>query len=120
MSGTDRHLDITLGLQLVESFSLVSVLFREAFSHPYISFYHLLVNGFSVIIYCIEYINHKLEHSRALDSMRFCKLAKLTHQMKLDVLAMLQLKSANDLVEHFTVFAQNLFLQVVSVAKAAN
>ena len=28
--------------------SLVSVLFREAISHPYISFFHLLVNGFSV------------------------------------------------------------------------
>ena len=28
--------------------ALVSVLFREAFSHPYISFFHLLVNGFSV------------------------------------------------------------------------
>ena len=36
--------------QIVESSSLVSVLFREAISHPYISFFHLLVNGFSVII----------------------------------------------------------------------
>ena len=35
--------------QIVESSSLVSVLFREAISHPYISFSHLLVNGFSVI-----------------------------------------------------------------------
>ena len=35
--------------QIVESLSLVSVLFREAISHPYISFFHLLVNGFSVI-----------------------------------------------------------------------
>ena len=34
--------------QIVESSSLVSVLFREAISHPYI-FFHLLVNGFSVI-----------------------------------------------------------------------
>ena len=34
--------------QIVESSSLVSVLFREAISHPYISFFHLLVNGFSV------------------------------------------------------------------------
>ena len=47
-SGTDTHLDITFGLQAVESSSLVSVLFREAFSHHYISFFHLLVNGFSV------------------------------------------------------------------------
>ena len=33
--------------QVVESSFLVSVLFREAISHPYI-FFHLLVNGFSV------------------------------------------------------------------------
>ena len=46
-SGADRHLDITLGLQVVESSSLVYVLYREAFSHPYISFFHLLVNCFS-------------------------------------------------------------------------
>ena len=35
--------------QIVESSSLVSVPFREAISHPYIPFFHLLVNGFSVI-----------------------------------------------------------------------
>ena len=35
--------------QIVERSSLVSVLFREAISHPYISFFHLLVNGFSVM-----------------------------------------------------------------------
>ena len=45
-SAIDRHLDITFGLQVVDSSSLVSILFREAFSHPYISFFHLLVNGF--------------------------------------------------------------------------
>ena len=47
-SGSDRHLDITFGLHVVESSSLVSVLFREAFNHSYISFFHLLVNGSSV------------------------------------------------------------------------
>ena len=36
--------------QIVESSSLVSVLFREAISHPYISFFHLLVNGCSVVV----------------------------------------------------------------------
>ena len=41
-SGADRHLDITFGLQVVESLSFVSVLFRIAFSHPYISFFRLL------------------------------------------------------------------------------
>ena len=33
---------------MAESSSLVSVLFREAFSQSYISFFHLLVNGFCV------------------------------------------------------------------------
>ena len=47
-SGADRHLDITFRLQVVESSSLVSVLFIEAFSHPYISIFHLLVNSYSV------------------------------------------------------------------------
>ena len=46
-SGADRHHDI--GLQVVKSSSLVSVLFREVFSHPYIFFFHLLVNGFSIM-----------------------------------------------------------------------
>ena len=35
-------------MQVVERSSLVSVLFREAFSHPYIFFFSFLVNGFSV------------------------------------------------------------------------
>ena len=48
------HLDITFGLQVVESSSLVSVLFREVFNHPYISFLHLLVNGFSVTCFRIS------------------------------------------------------------------
>ena len=44
--------------QIVESSSLVSVLFREAISHPYISFFRLLVNGFSVhVIIMIIIIN---------------------------------------------------------------
>ena len=35
--------------RVIESSSfVVSVLFREVFSHPYISFFHLLVNGFCV------------------------------------------------------------------------
>ena len=43
-SGADRHLDITLGLQVVESSSLVSDLFREAFNHPYIFFLFLFTS----------------------------------------------------------------------------
>ena len=54
-SGADRHLDITFGLQVVESSSLASVLIKEAFNHPYISFFHLLVNGFSVIYIYARY-----------------------------------------------------------------
>ena len=38
-SGVDRHLDIIFGLHVVDSSSLVFLLFREAFSHPYISFF---------------------------------------------------------------------------------
>ena len=34
-SGTDRNLDINFGLQVVESSSPVSILFREAFNYPY-------------------------------------------------------------------------------------
>ena len=50
-----KELDITFGLHVFDSSSLVSVLFREAFSHPYI-FFHLLVNGFSVINIVLIYV----------------------------------------------------------------
>ena len=49
------HLDITFGLQVVESSSLVSVPFKKVFSHPYISFFHLLVNGFSITSFCTSF-----------------------------------------------------------------
>ena len=39
----DRHLDITFEMQVVESSFLVSLPFREALNHPYISFFHILV-----------------------------------------------------------------------------
>ena len=47
--------------QIVESSSLVSVLFREVFSHPYISFFHLVVNGFSVTCNNNNYHNQLLQ-----------------------------------------------------------
>ena len=52
-SGIDRHpdqteIDFRLQIQGNRSSSLVPVLFREVFSHPSISFFHILVNGFSV------------------------------------------------------------------------
>ena len=55
ITASDRHLDIIFGLQVVESSSLVFVLFREAFNHPFI-FFQLLVIGFSVMYVCM-YIN---------------------------------------------------------------
>ena len=58
MHQADRHLDITFGLQVVDS--LVSVAFREALNHPYISFFHLLVNCFSVTCNNNNYHNHQL------------------------------------------------------------
>ena len=58
-SGADRHLDITFGLQVVERSLLVSVPFREVFSHPYISFLYLLVNVF-FLLYVTE--RRKREH----------------------------------------------------------
>ena len=41
-------------LALVESSSPVSVLFREMFSHLYIFFFHLLVNGFSLTCQIVQ------------------------------------------------------------------
>ena len=61
-SGADRHLDITFGLQVVDS--LVSIVFREALNHPYISFFHLSVNGFSVIVNSFQIITPHA-HARA-------------------------------------------------------
>ena len=57
-SGIDRHPDRTeiyFRLQIQGNQKLIpcSQLFREVFSHPYISLFHLLVNGFSVIIIII-------------------------------------------------------------------
>ena len=46
---TEQKLISDCRYRVMESSSLVPVLFREVFSHPYISFFHLLVNGFFVI-----------------------------------------------------------------------
>ena len=46
---TEQKLIPDCRYRVIESSSLVPVLFREVFSHPYISFFHLPVNGFSVI-----------------------------------------------------------------------
>ena len=53
-SDIDRHPDRTeIDFRLQINSSLVPVLFREVFSHPYISFFNLLVNGFSVTLIVI-------------------------------------------------------------------
>ena len=69
-SGIDKHPDRTeiyfrlkfisdCRYRVIESSSLVPVLFREVFSHPYISFFHLLVNVFFVIyIYMDTTVDH--------------------------------------------------------------
>ena len=44
-SDCDRHLDVTFGIQVVESSSLVSVHFREVSSHSYISFLSFTCNN---------------------------------------------------------------------------
>ena len=44
-SDCDRHLEVTFGIQVVESSSLVSVLFREVSSHSYISFLSFTCNN---------------------------------------------------------------------------
>ena len=62
-SGIDRHFDITYGLHVVDSSSLVSVPFSEVFSHPYISYFHLLVNGFSVTCFRTFFEDHYLLYS---------------------------------------------------------
>ena len=88
-SGIDRHTDRTeiyFRLQIQGNQKLIpcSRTFREVFSHPYISFFHLLVNGFSVIYICLwtkkifeSYIRDRLTfsniHSRT--SRRMYRLA---------------------------------------------
>ena len=73
-SGTDRHVDIIFRLQLVESSSLVSILFREVFNHPYTSPFSFTSKCFFVIIIiiinfirrvfseCMKWMLHQLYH----------------------------------------------------------
>ena len=64
--------------QIVESSSLVSILFREVFSHPYISFFHLLVNGFSVIYIYICLWSKKIFESFFRDRLTFSNVDSRT------------------------------------------
>ena len=58
---TEQKLISDCRYRVIESLSLVLVLFREVFSHPYISFFHLLVNGFSVTCNNNNYHNKILQ-----------------------------------------------------------
>ena len=54
-------------MQVVERSSLVSVLFRIAFNHPYFSFFHLLVNIISVTCIYVYCGQKKLNRTLAID-----------------------------------------------------
>ena len=76
-------------MQVVESFSLVSVPFREAFSHPYISCFHLLLNGLngvSVTCFCTFLTD-------SLPSFNWCALSVGGEELKWHQLARHQLMS---------------------------
>ena len=80
-------LDITFGLNVVDSSSPVSVLFREAFSHPYISFFHLV---FSVIIMYDIKLANKLMRILIADEYTVTKL-----QLQLNLSVQLSENSQN-------------------------
>ena len=58
---TEQKLIADCRYRVIKSSSLVPVLFREVFSHPYISLFHLLVNGFSVTCNNNNYHNNLLQ-----------------------------------------------------------
>ena len=66
---------LTIGLQVVESTSLVSLLYREVFNHSYISFFHLLVNGFSVI-YIYMFVDETVFESYFSDQPTFSRISR--------------------------------------------
>ena len=69
---TEQKLISDCRYSVIESSSLVPVLFREVFSHPSIFFFNLLVNGFSVIfIYLYVYKNIVIEHTRNTIYLKF-------------------------------------------------
>ena len=66
--------------QIVESSSIVSILFREVISHPYISFFHLLVNGFSVIRIIINFKIFSSISSEEIPPRSACKCLQNVYQ----------------------------------------
>ena len=68
---TEQKLISDCRYRVIESSSLVPVLFRELFSHPYISLFHLLVNGFSVIYIYVIKIVFVIERTRDLIYLKF-------------------------------------------------
>ena len=51
--------------RVIENSSFVSLLFIEVFSHHYISFFHLLVNGFCVTKVCSRSLCTQENYSNA-------------------------------------------------------
>ena len=119
--------------QIVESSSLVSVLFREAISHPYISFFHLLVNDFSVIHVqfssCDSLQNrescrdklYKTSRQRWCDELDVC-LHPSSGDTFLSICLLLQLNRGNN---HFTIVADPStflcwFYTVISIVQLKN
>ena len=64
--------------RVTEISSLASVLFREVFSHPYISFFHLLVNGFVLLVSVHVLANLCVMHcGHIIHTLHFISLEKV-------------------------------------------
>ena len=63
--------------RVIESSSLVPILFSELFSHPYISFFYLLVNGFSVIYICLLHTSP----AHCISMMRSMRYQPISHTL---------------------------------------
>ena len=94
-SGIDRHpdrteIDFRLQIQVIESSSLVPVLFREVFSHPYI-FFHLLV-------YIYMFVVKKKIESYFSDRLTFSNIrSRTSRRIYRLVLALLSLETLSSL-----------------------
>ena len=78
MSGTDRHLDI--GLQVVQAHPLYPYFLEKRLAIP-TPFFHLLVNGFSVIGECSSTLYVGLAHAVSPTNINF-RLTLLLTQLQ--------------------------------------
>ena len=111
---TEQKLISDCRYRVIESSSLVPVLFREVFSHPYISLFHLLVNGFSVTCFRTFF---KLTVTEL--SIR-CTQVTIWNHGKGKLILMLQVRQVISLVRHvipilnFISIENKIFLGVIS------